>query len=141
MATFLRDSNKTIADHLHEKLVKASNLSNNIEVEEIEVEKENCENNVVRNVQDMIIAPNCENKDKSLYTKKDNHSFKIKKNSVKCPDYGSCFKDKNELKEHLDQMHYTKLKGFKNSNVNPDNIILYKRRVRKVGYPQWNFRC
>ena len=66
---------------------------------------------------------------------------KLKSNSKKtcektilfnCNGCEASFQSKIDLKKHLNLIHLKKSRPLKNSNVNADNIILYKRHIVKV---------
>ena len=66
---------------------------------------------------------------------------KLKSNSKKvcekttrfnCNGCEASFQSKIDLKQHLNLIHLKKSRTLKNSNVNADNIILYKRHIVKV---------
>ena len=66
---------------------------------------------------------------------------KLKSNSKKicekmilfnCNGCEASFQSKIDLKKHLNLIHLKKSRPFKSSNVNADNIILYKRHIFKV---------
>ena len=50
----------------------------------------------------------------------------------------SPLKDEILLKRHMDEECNKKMKSFKNSNISPENIILYKRRAHNVTFAENN---
>ena len=66
---------------------------------------------------------------------------KLKSNSKKtcekkiifnCNGCEESFQNKIDLKKHLNLIHLKMSRPLKNSNVNAENIILYKRHIMKV---------